>query len=264
MTTSAPLTLTLFKEHHRQEAQYWFQERGIDLVEEVNSLIEAVMQELNQICATTISYSREILWEKFIIIATKILSQIQSMKDKNFGLTEMMFQQLSGQVQAGKETMFKEVFMSHFEDCIRYLQKNYQASYDDAYDSTMNAMLLFYKKMRANKISYGNLRFLYTQMAGQIYLKWLAKKNQKTVDITNMEFTDMPPKELAPEAAMALENAWKRLCKECKHLLENHFYEGISLIQMAAELNKPSATLRKQKQRCMAKLRASFFTYFNA
>lgn len=262
MKPNKSLTLTQFFQEYQPFAQKWFFQNGISSLNEINILLNNILEELTQILSANVLYPFETLQEKFISIANKKLSQTQRMKDKNFGLSEITFNELLTQVQAGEETMFKEVFFSHFKDCIHYLQRNCKASYDDAYDATMNALLLFHKKMKADKISYGNLRFLFTKMAKDNYLKWLAKKDQKTVDISSLNMFEEDIYQLDTEAQFALKKAWQKLCDNCQHLLKSHFYGGQSMVSIAAQIDKAPGTLRKQKQRCMEKLRTSFFKYY--
>ena len=84
---------------------------------------------------------------------------------KNFGLSEEEFVQLKAQLVRGDEKLFQVIFFAHFESCMNYLKHQYKVPHEKAYDVTMDALLLFRRKILEGKVRYGNLRFLFTQMA---------------------------------------------------------------------------------------------------
>lgn len=175
---------------------------------------------------------------------------------KNFGLSKQAFEQMLEELQAGNRQLFETVFLAHFTDCRRFLEHRYQASPEDAYDASMEAMLLFCKRLKAGKISYGNLRFLFTQMAGQVYLKWV-KKQLPQESIDGMDI-GIAPEGIDQASIAILNNAWDKLCGDCQQLLKNFYYENTPLKNIALQKNKTAAAIRKQKQRCVEKLQALF------
>ncbi|MEN0048257.1 MAG: sigma-70 family RNA polymerase sigma factor [Bacteroidota bacterium] len=182
--------------------------------------------------------------------------------DRNFGLTQERFDQLLEALQNGDDQLFERVFLSHFKSCMQYLIKNYRASQADAYDVTMDTLLVFHKRMKAGKVSYGNLRFLFTQMAGQHYKRWI-KKEAITTDALDISTHDLPEKILDKTDTKIFDYAWKELGDNCKSVLQAFYYDNISLNDLALQLHKKPAAIRKQKQRCIEKLRTLFHKFAN-
>jgi RNA polymerase sigma factor (sigma-70 family) len=182
--------------------------------------------------------------------------KLQTAMSKNFGLTENAFQEMTDALQYGDRTIYEQTFLAHFGDCMQYLKSTYRASHEDAYDATMDAMLEFCKRLEAGKVSFGNLRFLFTRMAGQIYFRQ-QKKNWPSDEL----HPDIPIPEEEPyseEELKILEKVVEELCTDCKHIIKAFYYQDISLKELAERFQKSSAALRKQKQRCMEKLRNLF------
>jgi len=178
------------------------------------------------------------------------------MEEKNFGLSTATFQALITALKAGDETLYEKIFLAHFQDCMKYLQRKFRASHEDAYDATMDAMVVFCNRLKAGKIQYGNLRFLFTQIAGQIYVRWIKKEQLNT----NIENIDLPisATPIDKEALQLLNKAWAMLGTKCANLLKDFYYGGITLNEIAGQSEKSPAAIRKQKQRCVAELRTLF------
>ncbi|MEL7147618.1 MAG: sigma factor-like helix-turn-helix DNA-binding protein [Bacteroidota bacterium] len=173
----------------------------------------------------------------------------------NFGLREEEFLELKAQLVRGDETLFQKIFFTHFESCIAYLQQQYRIPREKAYDVSMDALLAFRRKLLENRISYGNLRFLFTQMASHIYLKEVgrapsqAKKQEAQAILSELTY------ELDKEELSILNKAWSKLGERCKALLTAVYYQNRQLKDIAEEEQQSSSTVRKQKQRCVEKLR---------
>lgn len=177
--------------------------------------------------------------------------------NKNFGLTESEFNQLLEALQAGDDRLFEQVFLAHFQDCMHYLMRTYKASHENAYDVTMDTLLVFRKRLQAGKVGYGNLRFLFTQMAGQHYRRWIKKENL-TEELVAIEIAELPNFQFEPSDMQLFDRAWVQLGSSCKELLKRFYYDGVSLNEIAQQSAKNAAAIRKQKQRCVEKLRALF------
>ncbi len=199
------------------------------------------------------------LYKVFSNIAKDEKHHTSTAMNKNFGLTEPEFARLLSALQKGDETIFEQVFLMHFEDCCRYLMKTYRASSEDAYDASMSTMLEFCKRLKAGRIAYGNLRFLFTRMAGQVYLKWI-KKQQKQTGFDNMDLLEAP-EEIDDESYVILNKAWNSLYEDCKTLLAEFYYAGATLEHIATTLNRSAVAIRKRKQRCVESLRELFIQY---
>lgn len=174
---------------------------------------------------------------------------------KNFGLSESDFKLIITQLKVNETKFFELVFISHFADCASYIQKVYKASYDDAYDATMDAIIDFRERLVLQKISYGNLRYLFTKMASQIYLKKVKSFQNREILESDLSEAKKP---VDPDEVMILNKAWEELGDNCKGLLKNHFYAKLKLSEIAEIEQKSSASIRKQKERCMNRLKLLF------
>ncbi|GAA4271565.1 sigma-70 family RNA polymerase sigma factor [Aquimarina gracilis] len=179
------------------------------------------------------------------------------MKHKNFGLTEASFEKLIADLKRNNTCFFEQVFLKQFQETMNYLTREYKASHEDAYDATMDALIEFRTRFVDGKLQYGNLRFLFTKMASQMLFR---NKKKNTVDVDGIAFlsheTDTP---LEDSYEMdLLNNAWKKLGDSCKELLTQHFYGKMKLSEIADEFQKSPATIRKQKERCLKKLKDHF------
>lgn len=181
---------------------------------------------------------------------------------KNFGLNEQEFEQLKANLKSGDETLFRTIFLTHFDGCIRYLKSKYGIQHEKAYDFTMDALLLFRKKLLDDKIKYGNLRFLFTQIASQLYLKSIQRQPSEAVKTEAQQLLSEVAVPLDKDALDLLNKAWAKLGDSCQSLLKRFYYQNVSLLEIAGEQQKPAASLRKQKQRCVEKLRGYYKTYY--
>ncbi len=182
------------------------------------------------------------------ILADTTLNRLK----ENFDLTQEEFDQLLSQLKQGDTTLFENVFLKHFQDCMKYLQNRYQAQHDDAYDSTMDTMLSFRNRLVQDKVKYGNMRFLFTQMASQNYIRKM--KGQKFAEISEVEVSDDNEVTIDQDDLLILQKAWNRLTPECQQLFRMNYYQGMKLVEVADKLNRPSDTVRKKKERCKKKL----------
>lgn len=201
-------------------------------------------------------YEENVIWTAVQRYADEELVKLQAAMDKNFGLTEDVFSDLADHLKSGDDGLFEQIFLQHFESCRNYLKRQFGASHEDAYDATMHTLLEFHHRIRDGKIQYGNLRFLFTRMAGQFYFKWIKKENLKT-ELGDVDIPDETD-QLDPETLSTLDKAWDRLCDSCRSLLKAFYYDKKSLIDLAPQVGKEPAALRKQKQRCIEKLRDIF------
>ena len=189
------------------------------------------------------------LFHKFARIESKALKRNM---ENNFGLTEKAFIDLCAQLREGDETLFELIFLKHFNDCVQFLKHKYKIDHTTAYDVSMDTILEFRQKLIQQKINYGNLRFLFTSMAGQIYLKTLRAK-KKTENLTSLfESENME------DDFRILEKALKELGDGCRQLLKQNIYDGLELKEIAVIYGKSAAAIRKQKERCVNRLKLLF------
>ncbi|NAS11853.1 RNA polymerase sigma factor [Poritiphilus flavus] len=175
------------------------------------------------------------------------------MENKNFGLTEASFAEMINDLKANDTRFFLQVFLKQFEETILYVKRECGASHEDAYDATMDTLLEFRLRFVNGKLRYGNLRFLFTKMTTQMYLR--NKKNNQP--LTN-DITGIPEREEERSDAAVPEGfsrAWNSLGKNCKELLTQHYYGKMKLIEIAKITSKNPTAVRKQKERCVKKLK---------
>lgn len=249
------VTIEQVEQHFSQEVAEWLVAQGICKKRDAARIFSRVVAalRLRKKEETTVK------WDTFLTIAKEEALSLQRQMDQNFNLTAEEFDQLLVSLQADEKDLFEQVFLTHFSSCRLFLIRQHQASPEDAYDATMDTLLEFYQRLKSGKIQYGNLRYLFTKMAGQVYFKILRKRGQ----IEEFQATDAaaPEEEFSEETFRMLDKAWDKLCDECRMLLKAFYYDGAQLNDLAAEVGKLPAALRKQKQRCVDKLRGLFIRY---
>lgn len=178
------------------------------------------------------------------------------MKDKNFGLTEEEFRKMQINLREGNEDLFERIFLSQFQNTINIICHKYSASREDAYDVTMDTIIHFRKLLISDKLVFGNLKSLFSQMAGQKYLKKV-KKESRTSEI-GTHITIEENREEVQNNLRILNEAWEKLSTDCQQILKGFYYQKQKLYEIAEEMGKTPATLRKQKERCLNVLRNNF------
>ena len=184
---------------------------------------------------------------------------------QNFGLKAAEFAQLRTDLLRGDETLFEHVFVKHFDDCRVYLIRNCAAQADDAYDITLETIIAFRKRLLENKVEYGNLRFYFTKMAKDSYLKWLEKNKRMPVSelvVNEADRSDEADNRFDEDQLKVLDSAWEKMGEDCKNLLKSHVYDGLQLKLIAQSLNEAEANIRKRKERCMDRLKSYFFELY--
>ena len=180
------------------------------------------------------------------------------MDSKNFGISRPAFQELLEALRAGDDDLYQQIFLAHFEDCLNFLKRQYNASHQNAYDASMDGLVAFCDLLKKGRIQYGNLRFLFTQMAGQQYMKRI-KEDSRLLELTSeWDVADEPDGDLPSGALDTFNEAWPELGKGCQQLLKSFFYDQRKLKEIATQLEKNETAVRKQKQRCMTKLQEIF------
>ena len=160
---------------------------------------------------------------------------------QNFGLKAAEFADLKADLLRGDETLFEHVFVKHFDDCRVYLIRNCSAQADDAYDITVETIIAFRKRLLENKVEYGNLRFYFTKMAKDSYLKWLEKNKRMPVselDVNEADHADEAEGGFDEDQLKVLDSAWTKMGEDCKNLLKSHVYDGLQLKIIAQSLNE--------------------------
>jgi RNA polymerase sigma factor (sigma-70 family) len=254
----SPISIEVFCKKYESIMLHNLKQESIAQIHDPHKLYFDVIQHLFITFKKDNLHSESYIWEVFKMISTKILRKHKKRMDKNFGLSEDTFNILQQKLQDGDRTLFEKVFLSNFEDCLLFVQRKHQLQRSDAYDITMDALLLLYQKLFEGKVYYGNLRFLFLQMANQIYLK--QQQGTKTygyLDEIGIELPNNNPHEDAKIVDL-LNKALNKLCDNCRKLMTRIYYEGASMKKIAEDQGKKPEAIRKQKQRCMEKLRKAF------
>lgn len=184
----------------------------------------------------------------------------ENIMQKNFGLEKDEFDYMVSKLRLGNQEMFEMVFLKHFDKCMEYLKYNYNASHEEAYDVSMDTLIEFRKGLIASKIQYGNLRYLFTKIAIHRLLR-LRKRAQKVEAREELPENPVYMDYENKEELEILNKSLSKLGPECKNLLMQFYYLKVKLNVLAMDMNKSQTAMRKQKQRCVSKLRMHFQQY---
>lgn len=185
---------------------------------------------------------------------------------QNFGLKYKEFGDMLNALQKGDESLFEHVFVKHFNDCCSYLIRECEANAEDAYDITVETIISFRKRLIEGKVEYGNLRYYFTKMAKDNYLKHVEKNKRLPVSelvVNEADREEETSHDFDENQLQSLDKAWTQLGADCQKLLRSHIYDGIQLKQIAQMLNENEASIRKRKERCMDKLKSFFFDSYS-
>lgn len=187
-------------------------------------------------------------------------------REKNFNLSRREFKNLVQQLKSGDNHLFDLIFLAHAKKCIYYLKQNAKVTHEDAYDSTVDALLELRKDLIKGKLTYGNLKFYFTVRAKKKLFKRIGrKKGDENLNIEGMDFEDeeITMKQLLQEEQKKIiVKAIKKLCTNCKRLLEMFYYEQQTLKEIAPIVGTSHVNARKQITRCRGKLRKHLEGYF--
>ncbi|MEM9547475.1 MAG: hypothetical protein AAGA77_15960 [Bacteroidota bacterium] len=186
------------------------------------------------------------------------IKRIPTIQD-NFGLTKTEFNVYVQRLSLGDESLFTKVFRTHFHDSVAYLRLKFKISQEKAYDVCMDTMLDFRRKLVEGKIQYGNLRYLFTRMALNNYIDGIRKiqKTEKAIEIFMSDNNcDYPDKQLFFDI---IDQTLEAQDGDSKKIIEDLFYIGKHVNQLADESGVSNATMRKRKQRVIDKMKNTFF-----
>jgi len=187
----------------------------------------------------------------------------ENMTSKNFGLSQQEFNTMVEQLKSGDEALFEKIFLSQFSESLTFVKRKYNISHEDAYDACMDSLINFRTALLRDKVSYGNLRHLFTLMASQRYLKSRPKK-QLTSLSPNEQLIIVDENKVSEEDLKILNRCWEKMGTECRHILKSFYYGGLKSNEIAESVGKTPAAVRKQKERCVTMLRSSFLQYTKA
>lgn len=188
--------------------------------------------------------------------------KIPSLKD-NFGLTKADFLRSIENMRHGDDSFITHNMVHQLPESMRYLQNRFQITKEVAYDTCMNTFLIFREKLLSDKISYGNLRYLFTRMCQNQFIDGQKKKNKTQSAIDNLHLhTELECTSQETFFAI-LDKAIEQLSKEQQQLIRDIYYSGLSLNEIAIKHNISYDLIRKKKERILKKLRSLYFNTFN-
>jgi len=171
---------------------------------------------------------------------------------QNFDLSESQFEELLQEMQNGNEILFEQTFLAHFEYAMKYLMNKHKASRDNAYDVVMNVMIEFRNRLLDGKIRYGNLSFMFSQMCTQRYRRQMGHK----LDVEDYTYqSSIEETTIDEETFEALDSALEKLGENCQKIIKDVYFNKKSFKDLAKAYDTAAATLRKQKERCITKLK---------
>ena len=246
------ISLPTFEEKHRDDAVDILKYRYKVPLDELKKAFRRIFERIGSSKKLGAAKRQEVIWELFHKFAKVESKALKRSMDNNFGLTEGSFKELCTKLKEGDETIFELIFLKHFDDCVQFLKRKYKIDHTTAYDVSMDTILEFRQKLIQEKIKYGNLRFLFTSMAGQIYLKTIrSRKNDENL-------TSLFESENLEDDFIILEKALSDLGEGCQKLLKQNIYDGLELKEIAFLYGKTAAAIRKQKERCVGRLKLLF------
>lgn len=177
---------------------------------------------------------------------------------KNFGLSEEEFGRLRISLKEGNQQLYERIFLAHFEACLTYLKKKDGATHEEAYDATMETLIRFRGLLVTDKITYGNLRYLFTRMARQGLHR--TRRRQGFFSELPASVAELPVEAevFTKEEFDLLSRALNSLGRDCRELLRAFYHQRQTLKDLAAEENLSAPALRKRKSRCVATLKQYF------
>jgi RNA polymerase sigma factor (sigma-70 family) len=196
--------------------------------------------------------------EKIPEVSSDIIPLHNGGPAQNFGLSIDDFKHMLAQLREGADQLFEHIFMSHFDDCRRFIASKYAIDLDVSYDITMDTMLEFRLKLIQDKITYGNLRYLFTRMASNNYLSKIGAEKRLKQILISEEVDEIYHEERFDKLGMA----WENLEEAEKKILTQFYYEDRSLKEIADTAQLNDAAVRKKKQRAMDTLRLAFFKIY--
>jgi len=148
-------------------------------------------------------------------------------------------------------------------ESMAYLQNRFHIDRDTAYDICMDTFIVFREKLLADKIVYGNLRYLFTRMCQNHFIDRQKKKNRVQTVIDTFQEGSESMENDEDTFFLVLNSAIDQLEPEQKKLLKAIYYSGKKMNEIADELNISYDLIRKKKQRILKKLRTLYFETSN-
>lgn len=178
-------------------------------------------------------------------------------KSKNLGLTKKEFSDMLSRLIKGDETLIEKIYLKQCKTCMTNLIRAYSCTHEEAYESTIDALYDLRKDLMKNKIMYGNLASYFNRRAALVLFKTKRKSKIDTISLDfDMDFEASVDTDTVDEdVKVIIKNAISKLGSECRQIIKQFYFNETKLEDIAKELNKNHATVRKQISRCRDKLR---------
>ena len=235
-----------------------------DLKEEITDiLVDVFLKFKKQFCKKEFPKNITAVKEQIISLTHAECALALPSKEnqqKNLNLSRKEFKRLLLLLQQGNEELIERVYLTRFKKCINYLLYSCGSNYDDAYSSTIEALMEIRKDLVQGKIFYGNLDYYFTKRAKSKWYKMHLKKNpvQQAGSLEGLDFEEEEKIEseiYTRELKVLVGNALQKLCGDCKKIIRQYYYEELSLKDIANSMDKSHEAVRKQATRCRDKLR---------
>jgi RNA polymerase sigma factor (sigma-70 family) len=210
-------------------------------------------------------------WEKVadrIFKALRIpIASEQDLRKRNFGLSQAEYDALLKELRGGGQQLFEKVFLSHFDQCKKYVRSMYAMDEEDAYDITMDALVEFRRLLiETDKYYYKNLCYTFTLKAVQCFLRKKMHRDREKLEYIPEEVLreaveEVEEVEFEEADMLKMEVAFDRMCDDCKALLSEFYYKGRKLKHIADEKGANYVAYRQRKKDCIKKLRKYFFQH---
>lgn len=198
------------------------------------------------------------------LVTNKLKIIETSSTKRNFGLTEEQFLQFAAKTKNGDESLFLHISNTHFDHCINFLKGKFKLGEDDAYDVCLDAMLKFRSKILKDKIKYGNLSYLFTRMASNVFLDRKRQSAKVSQAIKFFTEDDGSYKMNENHFMDVLDYSMNLLDHENKELLDRLYYEEKDIHEISKKMKVSYPALRKRKQRMLEKLKSLFVDHLDS
>jgi len=183
--------------------------------------------------------------------------KIPSLKD-NFGLTKAEFLRCIANMKQGDDSFITHNMVHQLPESMTYLQNRFHIDKETAYDICMDTFIIFRDKLFNGKISYGNLRYLFTRMCQNCFIDGQKKKNKIQTAIDSLHKSESNQNTDKETFFLILDKAIDQLPSESKILLVDIYHSGLSLNEIAIKHHISYDSIRKKKERILKKLRALY------
>ncbi|MEM9546246.1 MAG: sigma-70 family RNA polymerase sigma factor [Bacteroidota bacterium] len=180
--------------------------------------------------------------------------------DQNFGLSSHQFDEMVKKLKDFDNALLDHIYHVHYEPCRDYLRERFTIDEEMAYDLFMDALVSFRAKILNGKITYGNIKFLYTRLTINCYMDRHRRKKRLDVALSNFIKTINQGVEVVEEKYFnILQKCVSQLKDKDAALLRQLFLDEIPGEELAHQLGITYAALRKRKARALDRLKELMF-----